>query len=103
MLQKMSEAEKDIYYEAKRKAEKDQEENLKRGLLSEYKIIFDLEFINIMKEREMKSLVLQLAYSYSLNKTLKYPFNFNLFSYKDSVKFESEKMGGKYWHVNFFE
>lgn len=71
--------------------------------MSEYKIFFDLEFVDIMKEREMKSLVLQLAYSYSLNKILKFPFNFSLFSYKNSVKFESEKMGAKFWHVNFFE
>jgi tRNA (guanine9-N1)-methyltransferase len=71
--------------------------------LSKYKIIFDLEFVDIMKEREMKSLVLQLSYCYGLNRYLKNPFNLNLFSFNNSVKFETEKMGGKFWHVNFNE
>ena len=71
--------------------------------MSEYKIIFDLEFVEIMKEREMKSLVLQLSYSYGLNRHLKFPFNFNLFSFKNSIKFEAEKMGGKFWQMNFHE
>ncbi len=86
-----------------RKEKRDQEENLKKGLLSKYKIIFDLEFVDIMKEREMKSLVLQLGYCYGLNRYLKNPFNFNLFSFKNSVKLEAEKMGGKFWHVNLNE
>ena len=51
----------------------------------------------------MKSLVLQLGYSYGLNKHLKNPFNFHLYGYRDSVKYESEKMGSKFWYVNYHE
>lgn len=56
-----------------------------------------------MKYREMKSLVTQLAFCYGLNRKIKIPFNYYLCGYKGDLQFEAERMGSKYWHVNFLE
>jgi len=51
----------------------------------------------------MKSLVTQVAFCYGINKKIKIPFNFHLCGYTNELKYEFERMGSKYWHVNFHE
>lgn len=56
-----------------------------------------------MKYKEMKSLVVQIAFCYGLNRRIKQPFNYHLCGYTNDLKFEFERMGSKYWHVNLHE
>ncbi len=51
----------------------------------------------------MKSVVTQVSFCYGLNRRVKSPFNYHLCGYKDEIKFEFERMGSKFWHVNFDE
>ena len=62
------------------------EENLLKGLESEYTIVFDLDYINLMKTVEIKSLTSQISYCYSLNKKLLHPFCYYLTNYVGEVK-----------------
>ena len=91
------------YYRSKVAQLKLQDQNLKLGLNSDYKIVFDLDYLHLMKPVEIKSLASQLSYCYSLNKKLKTPFLYHFSNYKDEVKFEMESMGSKNWLAKFHE
>jgi tRNA (guanine9-N1)-methyltransferase len=82
---------------------KKQEENLKLGMQSEYRIIFDLDYLNLMKTREIKSLASQVANCYSLNKKINTPFQYLITNYTGEAKYELENMGSKNWHVKYYE
>jgi len=56
-----------------------------------------------MKYKEMKSLVTQVAICYGLNRRIKLPFNYHLYGYSGDLRFEFERMGSKFWHVNLHE
>lgn len=56
-----------------------------------------------MKYKEMKSLVTQVAFCYGLNRRIKLPFNYHLCGFFGDLQFEFERMGSKFWHVNFYE
>lgn len=103
LIDAMSKEERIEYYRKKEEEENAKLENLKRGLKSNYKIIFDLDYLNLMKKTEIKSLTSQVSYSYSLNKTLKTPFCFYLCNYVGEVKKEMEMMGSSNWSVKFYE
>jgi tRNA (guanine9-N1)-methyltransferase len=82
---------------------KKHEENLMRGMDSEFRIIFDLDYLNLMKTREIKSLASQIASCYSLNKKVLTPFQYFIANYTGEAKVELEAMGSKNWHVKFNE
>jgi tRNA (guanine9-N1)-methyltransferase len=79
------------------------EENLKKGLNSQYKIIFDLDYTNLMKTREIKSLASQIASCYNINKKINIPFCMHITSFTGEAKFELEAMGANNWLINFHE
>jgi tRNA (guanine9-N1)-methyltransferase len=79
------------------------EENLKRGLESEYKFIFDLDYNHLMKTRELKSLASQISYCYYINKKNPTPFRYIITNYTGEAKFELESMGSKNWYAKFYE
>lgn len=54
-----------------------------------------------MKSKEMKSLITQVAFCYGLNRRIKLPFNFHLYGYTGDLRLEFERMGSKFWQVNF--
>jgi tRNA (guanine9-N1)-methyltransferase len=82
---------------------KKQEENLKMGINSDYRIIFDLDYLNLMKTREIKSLASQVANCYCLNKKIKTPFQYLITNYTGEAKQELENMGSKNWLVKYYE
>lgn len=79
------------------------EENLIKGLNSELKIIFDLDYLNLMKTREIKSLATQIASSYNINKKNKIPFCMHVTSFTGESRLELESMGAKSWLMHFHE
>ncbi len=56
-----------------------------------------------MKTREIKSLTSQLAYCYSLNKTIENPFAFHFCSYNGIIKDNLQAMGCHNWLVYHYE
>lgn len=102
-LDNMTEEEKLIYYESNRKKYDDIEERLKSGLNSEYNIIFDLEYLYLMKLAQIKSLASQISYCYGLNKKAKQTFSYHLASYTGLIKEELDAMGGHNWYVNYYD
>jgi len=102
MVAQMTKEERLIYYANKKKDEKEKEENLLKGLSSEYIIAFDMDYLSFMKTKEVKSLATQLSYAYSLNKILKYPIQYYYCNYNGEIKDEMEAMGSQNWHARRF-
>lgn len=102
-LECMSKEERKKFFDEKKTIEVLTLEKLKNSLISPFKIIFDLDYDNLMKTREFKSLSSQLAYCHFLNKKLTHTFCYYITSYKNEAMVELEAMGSKNWYVNLFE
>ncbi len=100
-VQNMSKEEKDIFYQNLRDEKKQLKENLKQALTSDFIVVFDLDFNSSMGYNEIKSLIIQLGYCYSINKKNKNKISFYLTNYDGFIKEELEKMGSKFWYCNF--
>ena len=100
-VQNMSKEEKDIFYQNLRDEKKQLKENLKQALTSDFIIVFDLDFNSSMGYNEIKSLIIQLGYCYSINKKNKNKISFYFTNYDGFIKEELEKMGSKFWYCNF--
>ena len=100
-VQNMTKEEKDIFYQKLRDEKKQLKENLKQALTSDFIIVFDLDFNSSMGYNEIKSLIIQLGYCYSINKKNKNKISFYLTNYDGFIKEELEKMGSKFWYCNF--
>ena len=100
-VQNMTKEEKDIFYQKLRDEKKQLKENLKQALSSDFIIVFDLDFNSSMGFNEIKSLIIQLGYCYSINKKNKNKISFYLTNYDGFIKEELEKMGSKFWYCNF--
>ena len=100
-VQNMTKEEKDIFYQKLRDEKKQLKENLKQALTSDFIIVFDLDFNSSMGFNEIKSLIIQLGYCYSINKKNKNKISFYLTNYDGFIKEELEKMGSKFWYCNF--
>jgi tRNA (guanine9-N1)-methyltransferase len=97
----MTKEEKDIFYQKLRDEKKQLKENLKKALTSDFIIVFDLDFNSSMGYNEIKSLIIQLGYCYSINKKNKNKISFYLTNYDGFIKEELEKMGSKSWYSHF--
>lgn len=95
----MTEEEKKLYYLEKEKKKINKDLNNKKGLESEFTIVFDLDYMNLMKTAEIKSVAKQLAQSYFVNKIVKNPILFYLCSYTGEIKKELSYMGADNWLV----
>ena len=100
-VQNMTKEEKDIFYKKLRDEKKQLKENLKQALTSDFIIVFDLDFNSSMGYNEIKSLIIQLGYCYSINKKNKNKISFYFTNYDGFIKEELEKMGSKFWYCNF--
>ena len=100
-VQNMTKEEKDIFYQKLRDEKKQLKENLKQALTSDFIIVFDLDFNSSMGYNEIKSLIIQLGYCYSINKKNKNKISFYFTNYDGFIKEELEKMGSKFWYCNF--
>ncbi len=100
-VQNMTKEEKDIFYKKLRDEKKQLKENLKKALTSDFIIVFDLDFNSSMGYNEIKSLIIQLGYCYSINKKNKNKISFYFTNYDGFIKEELEKMGSKFWYCNF--
>ena len=100
-VQNMTKEEKDIFYQKLRDEKKQLKENLKQALTSDFIIVFDLDFNSSMGFNEIKSLIIQLGYCYSINKKNKNKISFYFTNYDGFIKEELEKMGSKFWYCNF--
>lgn len=100
-VQNMTKEEKDIFYKKLRDEKKQLKENLKKALTSDFIIVFDLDFNSSMGYNEIKSLIIQLGYCYSINKKNKKKISFYFTNYDGFIKEELEKMGSKFWYCNF--
>jgi len=100
-VQNMTKEEKDIFYQKLRDEKKQLKENLKQALSSDFIIVFDLDFNSSMGFNEIKSLIIQLGYCYSINKKNKNKISFYLTNYDGFIKEELEKMGSKSWYSHF--
>lgn len=102
-IKQMAKEDRKKYYEELDIQKKTQLNNLISSLASEYKIIFDLDYTNLMKSREIKSLTTQIAYSYGLNKYGAASFSFHLCGCVDEIRKELFAMGAKHWYVKIYE
>ena len=100
-VQNKTKEEKDIFYQKLRDEKKQLKENLKQALTSDFIIVFDLDFNSSMGYNEIKSLIIQLGYCYSINKKNKNKISFYFTNYDGFIKEELEKMGSKFWYCNF--
>ena len=100
-VQNMTKEEKDIFYQKLRDEKKQLKENLKQALTSDFIIVFDLDFNSSMGYNEIKSLIIQLGYCYSINKKNKNKISFYFTNYDGFIKEELEKMGSKFWYCDF--
>lgn len=101
LLNTMTEDELKQFYKEKALEKRKMDMNLKKGLESEYNVVFDLGFASQMKQREVRSLAIQLTYCYAMNKTIPTPICYHFCSYTDEVKEELEKMGSIGWLAKF--
>ena len=73
---------------------------------SSFKIIFDLNYNNMMNSNELKSLVFQIALSYGINKKNKNKIAFYLSNYSNAnnnIVSLFEKIGANSWEINYSE
>lgn len=73
---------------------------------SSFKIIFDLNYNNMMNSNELKSLVFQIALSYGINKKNKNKIAFYLSNYSNennNIVSLFEKIGANSWEINYSE
>ena len=101
LVENMSKEEKDIFYQQLRDEKKKLKETLKVGLTSNFIIVFDLFFNSSMGYNELKSLIIQLGYCYSINKKNKKKISFFFTNYNGYIKEELEKMGSNFWYSHF--
>jgi Trm5-related predicted tRNA methylase len=102
-MSKMTLEERKEYFDNKKLKELNIEENLNKGLTSKWNIIFDLDYLHLMKKREVKSLASQLAQCYKLNKISQHPFCYHICSYVDLIKEEMNSMGAHNWKVKYYD
>lgn len=98
--QNMTKEEKDVYYQNIRDEKSKLKNEIKNAVTSNFIIVFDFDYQLYMEEDEFKSLFLQIAMCYGLNKTNKNKINYYLTNYGNSIKEGLEKMGAKYWHCH---
>lgn len=103
MVSQMTKEERIKFYTEKEQKLIQQEENLLKGMKSQYTIVFDMDYVHLMKIKEIKSLASQLGNCYNLNKKFKIPFKYFLSNYEGEIKQELEAMGSKNWHCYFSE
>jgi tRNA (guanine9-N1)-methyltransferase len=101
LVSQMTKEERVQFYTEKEEKLKQQENNVLKGMTSDYSIVFDMDYVHLMKIKEIKSLASQLGNCYNLNKKFKIPFRYYLSNYEGEIKQELEAMGSKNWHCHF--
>jgi tRNA (guanine9-N1)-methyltransferase len=103
IVSQMTKEERIKFYTEEEENLKQQENNLLKGMTSDYTIVFDMDYVHLMKIKEIKSLARQLGNCYNLNKKFITPFKYFLSNYEGEIKQECEAMGSKNWHCYFSE
>ena len=106
----LSKIEKEKYYDnlyKQKELNKITNKNIfKMSKNSSFKIIFDLNYNNMMNSNELKSLVFQIALSYGINKKNKNKIAFYLSNYSNennNIVSLFEKIGANSWEINYSE
>ena len=106
----LSKIEKEKYYDnlyKQKELNKINNKNIyKLSKNSSFKIIFDLNYNNMMNYNELKSLVFQIALSYGINKKNKNKIAFYLSNYSNennNIVSLFEKIGANSWEINYSE
>ena len=106
----LSKIEKEKYYDnlyKQKELNKITNKNIfKMSKNSSFKIIFDLNYNNMMNSNELKSLVFQIALSYGINKKNKNKIAFYLSNYSNAnnnIVSLFEKIGANSWEINYSE
>lgn len=99
-LLKKNEPKKDIPYTVqKKKIDKFGKEKYKLALQNAQPIIIDCSFQNLMTEKEIKSLCMQLAYCHSINRKFTVPSQLTLTNYEGHLKDMLTKTNVEKWGI----
>lgn len=96
----MTKEEKQKYYDDLKAKKQEIKQGVKDAYNSNFQIIFDLDYTEHMKQEDIKSLAVQMGYSYGLNKKIKTKIAFYYTNFNGPLKDQVERMGGLLWHVH---